>query len=53
MWATQDNRDFIIGITRTIKTAQNQHLFNIMKMDKSGISQSSQYHCGKDATFLI
>src|SRR5882757_9158192 len=41
------------GITRTVKMAQNQHLFNIVKMDKSGISQSSQYHCGKDATFLI
>jgi hypothetical protein len=53
MWATQDNRDFIIGVTRTVKTAENQHLFNIVKMDKSGISQSSQYHCGKDATFLI
>ena len=53
MWATQDNRDFIIGVTRTVRTAENQHLFNIVKMDKSGISQSSQYHCGKDATFLI
>jgi len=53
MWATQDNRDFVIGITRTVKTAENQHLFNIVKMDKCGISQSSQYHCGKDATFLV
>jgi hypothetical protein len=53
IWATQDNRDFIIGITHTVKTAENQHLFSIVKMDKNGISQSSQYQCGMDATFFL
>jgi hypothetical protein len=53
IWATQDNRDFIIGVTHTVKTAENQHLFSIVKMDKSGISQSSQYQCGMDATFFL
>jgi hypothetical protein len=53
MWATQDNRDFIIGVNCTVKATEKKHYFGIVKMDKCGTSRSLQYNCATDAMFLL